>query len=124
MSDSGNSGSTPSQGAKPYILTVAATLLIVAIVAAGLFWWQSGVGRVPRNDAGAIEGQVTRVRNDNMRIETSDGSVTIDTWAVCGDNTRQHISEGDRVQVYANRDLFSYDAWRILDENGESACPR
>lgn len=121
---SGDEGSGSQRNIKSHVITVIATLAIVAVVIAGLLWWQSGVGRVPRNSDGAIEGSVTRVWQDKMRVETSDGSVTIDTWAVCGDNTRQHISEGDTVQVYANRDLFSYDAWRILDEAGEPACPR
>lgn len=124
MTEQSNAGSQPRRNATPYILTALATLAVVGIVLAGLLWWQSGVGSVPRNEAGAIEGTVTRVSRDNMRVETPDGSVTIDTWAVCGDNTNQHIAQGDTVQVYANRDLFSYDAWRILDADGENACPR
>lgn len=80
--------------------------------------------RTPRNAEGAIDGVVTRVGRDNMNIDVEGGgNIRIDTWGVCGDATNQNINVGDQVQVFASRDLFSYDAWRILDDAGEPACP-
>lgn len=85
-----------------------------------------GAPRAQRNaDDGAFVGTVGRVWSDGMRLDTDDGgSIRIDTWAVCGDNTARNIRMGDRVRVYASRSLFSYDAWRILDEEGQPACSR
>lgn len=96
----------------------------VVVLAAGTILLVGCAGSHPRNEDGAFEGTVTNVRSDRLTLELSDGSVRIDTWSVCGDHTARNISVGDEITVFADRDLFSYEAWRILDENGEAACPR
>lgn len=97
------------------------TLWIVAIMATLLV--AGCASRTPRNEDGAIVGTVTRVRRDSMNLDVEGGgNVRIDTWGVCGDSTADNISVGDTVTVFASKDLFSYDAWRILDENGDRAC--
>ncbi len=90
-------------------------------VAFGLVVGCSAKGQV--NADGALEGTVARVWEDGMNLDIPDGNtVRIDTWSVCGDFTAANIAQGDTVQVWASRDLFSYEAWRILDSNGEPAC--
>jgi len=104
--------------APPTRLLTILFILVIALLATGCN------SRTPRNADGGIDGTVTRVGRDNMNIDVVGGSnILIDTWAVCGDATNQNISVGDVVQVFASRELISYDAWRILDENGENACP-
>lgn len=107
------------------VLMVAGALAIVALAGWIFFMIIGNFNRAPRNADGAFEGVVTSVSRDRMRLETDSGdSVRIDTWSVCGDNTNRHISTGDRIVVYADRDLFDYEAWRILDATGQPACPR
>lgn len=78
-----------------------------------------------RDADGGFQGTVTSVGQDNLRMDvTGGGNMWVDTWAVCGDRTSQNISVGDDIIVFADRELFSYDAWRILDASGEPACPR
>lgn len=82
-----------------------------------------GGGRASTNADGDYTGTVTRVWADGLRLAVeSGGDIRVDTWGVCGDGTARNISPGDRITVSASRDLFSRDAWRILDENGEPAC--
>lgn len=87
---------------------------------------QTAVQRTRRNaEDGAIEGTVNRVWRDGMTLDTDNGqTIRIDTWLACGDNTSRTISSGDRVRVYANRDFLSYEAWRVLDQDGQPACSR
>lgn len=89
----------------------------------------SGTGNQPSVDVSQIsadanyEGSVTRVWEDGLVLQLSDGSsVMVDTWAVCEDNTARNISTGDQITVIANRDAFSYDAKNILNASGEPAC--
>lgn len=97
-------------------------LCLIAVTAALLV--TGCASRTPRNEGG-IEGTVTRVRRDSMNLEVADGgNIRVDTWAACGDSTADNISVGDTVTVFASKDLFSYDAWRVLDENGDRACSR
>lgn len=96
----------------------------VVILAAGLVLFAGCAGSHPRNADGAFEGTVASVRSDRLTLDLVDGSVRIDTWSVCGDDTARHIAVGDEIVVFADRDLFSYEAWRILDEDGQPACSR
>lgn len=96
---------------------IAAVALLSAGCAAG--------AKFPRNEDGGFAGTVTSVRQDSLRMQIGDsGEMLVDTWAVCGDDTARTISVGDEIVVFADRELFSYDAWRILDAAGEPACPR
>ncbi|QEO10334.1 hypothetical protein [Protaetiibacter larvae] len=78
----------------------------------------------PRNEDGAFEGTVTSVREDGLDLRIGDATMRVDTWAVCGDDTARHISVGDELVVFADRETFDYDAWRILTPDGDPACPR
>lgn len=101
-------------------------MMIVCLVAIMVALLMTGcASRTPRNEDGAIVGTVTRVGQDNMSVDVEGGSnVRIDTWGVCGDSTADNISVGDTVTIFASKDLFSYDAWRILNESGDPACSR
>lgn len=73
---------------------------------------------------GGVTGTVERVREDELTLQRGDdGTMVVDTWSVCGDHTARHISVGDEVTVFADRDRRDYDAWRILDADGDPACP-
>ncbi|HZK06244.1 MAG TPA: hypothetical protein VFC82_10450 [Actinomycetaceae bacterium] len=101
------------------------TLRIAAVATAGLaLAGCAGGAKFPRNEDGGFVGTVTSVGRDNLRMDVGEGNMWVDTWAVCGDHTSQHISVGDEIVVFADRELFSYDAWRILDVAGEPACDR
>lgn len=80
-------------------------------------------GQASPNADGDYTGVVTRVWSDGLRLDVdSGGSIRVDTWEVCGDATPRHIDAGDRIAVSATRDIFSRDAWQILDADGEPAC--
>jgi len=98
-----------------------AALAVVAVMSLVVTGCVAGA-KFPRNDEGGFEGTVTSVGQDNLRMDVGDGNMWVDAWAVCGDNTSQNISVGDEILVFADRELFSYDAWRILDADGEPAC--
>jgi hypothetical protein len=71
---------------------------------------------------GEFTGTVREVREDEIEVEVDDDTLRFDTWDVCGDNTEEHISEGDEVTVVAERDDDDYDALRILDADGDELC--
>jgi hypothetical protein len=77
----------------------------------------------PRNEQGGIEGTVESLREDSLVLRVGDDTIRVDTWAVCGDDTRRHISEGDQITVFGELDVITYDASEILDAAGEPACP-
>lgn len=80
--------------------------------------------RYPRNAEGGFEGQVTAVIEDYLDLSVDGRTMRVDTWAVCGDDTARHISVGDTIILFADREVTDYDAWRILTPGGEPACPR
>ncbi len=98
------------------IAMVTATAAIALLAGCGTSY--------PRNEEGAFEGSVDRVREDNLRLNVGSDTINVDTWSVCGDRTSRHISVGDELQVFAERDWFGFDAWRILTADGEPACPQ
>lgn len=80
-------------------------------------------GDVSPDADGNFVGVVTDVREDGLNMDVdSGGSMRVDTFAVCGDNTRQFISVGDRLTITADREAVDFDAITILDEAGEPAC--
>lgn len=104
-------------------VTIAVTLVLVFVAAFIFFNVIGGANNAQRNSDGAYEGVASRVSRDRLTLDVDGGgSVRFDTWSVCGDNTSRFISTGDRLVVYGDRDLFDYEAWRILDENGDPAC--
>lgn len=78
----------------------------------------------PRNEDGGIEGTVESTRRDSLVLRVGEDTVRVDTWGVCGDDTSQHISAGDEITVFGSLDVITYDATRILNANGDPACPR
>lgn len=117
MADNAQAGRSRST----LMTAIIAGLIILAIVVA-LFALTANRGRAQRADDGAFHGEVTRVRSDRLTLRTDSGTIRVDTWGVCGDRTNVHLSTGDQIQVYASRDFFSYDAWRILNADGTPAC--
>lgn len=84
---------------------------------------QQDTAQSQSNTYGGFQGTVSRVWEDGLRLDLGNGeSLRIDTWEVCGDNTARNIRVGDQITVFADRDFFSYEAWRILDANGEPVC--
>ena len=107
--------STAPSAMRPRVL--AGTAVVTLLMAS------CGGGRGSTNADGDYEGVVARVWADGLRLDLdSGGDIRVDTWGVCGDETARHIRPGDRITVSASRDLFSRDAWQILDETGEPAC--
>lgn len=75
------------------------------------------------NSDGAFAGTVSRVWEDGLNLAIEGGNtIRVDTWSVCGDFTATSIASGDAIQVWATRDLFSYEAWQIQNADGEPAC--
>ena len=104
-------------------VTIVATLAVVFVAALIFFNVIGGSNNAQRNADGAYVGVVSSVSRDRLTLDVDGGgSVRFDTWSVCGDNTSRFISTGDRLVVHGTRDLFDYEAWRILDENGNPAC--
>jgi preprotein translocase subunit YajC len=92
-------------------------IMLVALVVGG------STVTAQRDATGGFEGTVVQVWEDGLTLNLlSGGSMRVDTWDVCGDNTAQNIAAGDVITVYADRELASYDAWRILDADGQPAC--
>lgn len=117
------SGSGVGKTVMTIVVTVAITLVIVFVAALIFLNVIGGSNSAHRNTDGAYEGIVSRVSRDGLTLDVDGGgSVRFDTWSVCGDNTSRFISTGDRLVVYGDRDLFDYEAWRILDQNGDPAC--
>lgn len=56
-------------------------------------------------------------------LRVGEDTIRVDTWGVCGDDTRRHLSEGDQITVFGELDVITYDASEILDARGEPACP-
>lgn len=77
----------------------------------------------PRTDEGGIEGTVESTREDSLVLRVGEDTIRVDTWGVCGDDTRTHIAVGDEITVFGNLDVITYDATRILNADGDPACP-
>lgn len=58
---------------------VAAVVLALAGCAGG--------AKFPRNEDRGFVGKVTSVGQDNLRMDVGEGTMWVDTWAVCGDHT-------------------------------------
>lgn len=103
-------------------VTIAVVVLVVVSLVAVFLVATANRGRARVEADGAFHGTAAQVRSDSLRLTTDSGTIRVDTWAVCGDRTRAHVADGDRIAVFASRDLFSYEAWRILDAAGEPVC--
>jgi len=57
-----------------------------------------------------LTGTVERVWEDGFRLNTGGRAVTVDTWDVFGDNTRNRVSVGQRVSVSGEMSGGEFDA--------------
>lgn len=57
-----------------------------------------------------LTGTVERVWEDGFRLNTGGRAVTVDTWDVFGDNTRNWVSVGQRVSVSGEMSGGEFDA--------------
>jgi hypothetical protein len=80
--------------------------------------------------AAAIAAEVTlnapvlSVYDDGFRMADDRGhALRVDAWNLCGDNTRNFISRGDRLVVTGDRDWRWVAAQSITKEDGTPACP-
>ena len=100
-----------------FALPITALALISPVLLVGC------ISSTPRNAEGGIEGTVESTREDSLVLRVGDDTIRVDTWGVCGDETRTHISVGDEITVFGSLDVVTYDATRILDAAGEPVCP-
>ncbi|QCS49973.1 hypothetical protein FEK30_11290 [Picosynechococcus sp. PCC 11901] len=73
-------------------------------------------------DNGVLTGTVERVWEDGFSINTGDRSIRVDSWGVCGDNTRQNISVGDELTLEGEFSGGEFDASAITNVNDENIC--
>ncbi|ANV84181.1 hypothetical protein AWQ21_07200 [Picosynechococcus sp. PCC 7003] len=71
---------------------------------------------------GALTGTVERVWEDGFRINTGDRTIRVDSWSICGDNTRQNVSVGDELTIEGEFSGGEFDASAITNVNDENIC--
>jgi hypothetical protein len=69
-----------------------------------------------------FSGVVNRVWEDGFLLSNTDRSITVDSYAVCGDNTARHITVNDQVTVSGEFEGREFDAYTITKVNGERVC--
>jgi hypothetical protein len=71
-----------------------------------------------------LNAPVLSVYDDGFRMADDRGlALRVDAWMLCGDNTRDHISRGDRLVVTGDREWRWVVAQSIAKEDGTPACP-
>jgi len=71
-----------------------------------------------------LNAPVLSVHDDGFRMADDRGlALRVDAWMLCGDNTRDHISRGDRLVVTGDREWRWVAAQSIAMEDGTPACP-
>ena len=71
-----------------------------------------------------LNAPVLSVYDDGFRMADDRGlALRIDAWSLCGDNTRDHITRGDRLVVTGDREWRWVAAQSIMREDGTPACP-
>jgi hypothetical protein len=71
-----------------------------------------------------LNAPVLSVYEDGFRMADDGGqALRVDAWTLCGDNTRNHISRGDRLVVTGDREWRWVAAQSITKEDGTPACP-
>jgi membrane protein implicated in regulation of membrane protease activity len=101
---------------------IAVVLIAVVVTLAGCAAPPAQTDTGTSDADGEFTGTVSEVREDEIEVEVDGDTLRFDTWDVCGDNTEEHISEGDEVTVVAERDDDDFDALRILDADGDELC--
>ena len=71
-----------------------------------------------------ISGPVLSVYDDGFRVADDKAQpVRVDAWSLCGDETRKHISRGDRITVQGDREWRHLYATSITKPDGSPVCP-
>jgi len=71
-----------------------------------------------------LNAPVLSVYDDGFRMADDRGqALRVDAWMLCGDDTRNYISRGDRLVVTGDRDWRWVAAQSITKEDGTPACP-
>jgi hypothetical protein len=102
-----------AEEAMPRPRTLAAALLAVSL------WY------APSNAAETtISGPVLSVYDDGFRVADDKAQpVRVDAWSLCGDETRKHISRGDRITVQGDREWRHLYATSLTKDDGTPVCP-
>jgi hypothetical protein len=74
-------------------------------------------------DNGSLTGTVERVWEDGFRLNTGERTIRVDSWEVCGDFTANHVAVGDRISIIGEFSGREFDAFGIMDTDGNSLCP-
>ncbi|MGK7933544.1 MAG: hypothetical protein AB4041_19210 [Microcystaceae cyanobacterium] len=72
----------------------------------------------------SFSGNVQQVWEDGFRLKTSERSITVDSWELCGDNTARYLKTGDQVTVAGRFERREFDASSITKADGASVCQR
>ena len=79
-----------------------------------------GCAESPSRSAASVQtGTVERVWEDGFRLNTGSRAFSVDTWDVFGDNTRRHVSVGDRVEVSGEFSGGEFDASSVTGGSGQ-----
>ncbi|NJN63128.1 MAG: hypothetical protein HC795_17870 [Coleofasciculaceae cyanobacterium RL_1_1] len=74
------------------------------------------------DESESYSGQVKRVWEDGFLLETSERTITVDSYDVCGDNTGRHITSGDQITVTGEFEWGEFDAFSIQAEDETFLC--
>ncbi len=67
-------------------------------------------------------GKVERVWSDGFILRTLSRKITVDSWDVCGDNTKKNVSVGERLIVTGVFENREFDALSITNTNQQNIC--
>lgn len=96
-------------------------LTLTGIVSLGLVF-SSSLFVLAQNRNASFSGTVERVWEDGFQLKTDSGSLTVDSYGVCGDNTLQHIQVGDQLTVTGELEILEFDAFSIIKDNKTRRC--
>jgi hypothetical protein len=96
-------------------LTFASALIIGTVILAD-------VPVIAQYQGSSFSGRVLRVWEDGFRLKTSKRSIIVDTDDICEDNTRYHLSPGDKVTVTGVFDEGEFNAFSVTKADGKSVC--
>jgi hypothetical protein len=71
----------------------------------------------------SFTGIVERVWEDGFRLNTGDRTIRVDSWEVCGDFTASYVTVGNRISIIGEFEGREFDAFGIMDTDGNSLCP-
>jgi hypothetical protein len=74
---------------------------------------------VHAQQSNSFTGEVQRVWEDGLSLDTGDRSLRVDTWDLYGDSTHRYVTVGNQVTITGEFDGREFDAFSITDSNGE-----